>query len=100
MLALKEIDDGLLVNIEISPNSSKFEISGYDEWRDEIQVRITSIPQKGKANREIIKEFIKLTGSRVEIVSGLKSRHKTLKIYDLSKGELEDILFKNYPDFN
>jgi uncharacterized protein len=97
MLALKETEDGVLVNIDVSPNSSKFEISGYDEWRDEILVRITSIPQKGKANKEIVKEFNKLTQARVEIVSGLKSRHKTLKIYDISIKEFEDIISKNYP---
>jgi uncharacterized protein (TIGR00251 family) len=97
MLALKETEDGVLVNIDVSTNSSKFEISGYDDWRDEIQVRITSIPQKGKANKEIIKEFTKLTGSRVEIVSGLKSRHKTLKIYDVSIKEFADIVSNQYP---
>jgi len=99
MQAVKEIEEGVLVDIEVSPNSDKFSISGYNEWRDEIQLRIKSIPQKGKANKEIIKEFTKLTGSSIEIVSGLKSQHKTLKIYDLSKRDLLDILNKNYPDF-
>lgn len=92
MLAVKETEDGVLVNIEISPNSSKFGISGYDEWRDEIQVKITSIPQKGKANKEIIKEFSKLTNSKVEIVSGLKSQHKTLKVYDISGEEFLEVI--------
>jgi uncharacterized protein (TIGR00251 family) len=99
MEAVKEIEEGLLVDIEVSPNSASFNISGYDEWRNEIQVKIKSLPQKGKANKEIIKEFSKLTNSNVEIVSGLKSQHKTLKIYDLSKQSLLDILSKNYPDF-
>ena len=85
MDAVKKTDGGVLVDIDVSPNSKKFEISGYNEWRGEIEVRITSVPQKGKANKEIIKEFSKLTKSLVEIISGLKSRHKTLKIYDISK---------------
>ncbi len=92
MKAVKETEDGVLVNIEISPNSAKFEISGYDEWRDEIQVRITSIPQKGKANKEIIKEFSKLTQASVEIVSGLKSKHKTLKVNSISKSEFLEVV--------
>ncbi|NYB26614.1 MAG: YggU family protein [Methanobacteriaceae archaeon] len=99
MQAVKEIEEGVLVDIEVSPNSDKFSISGYNEWRDEIQLRIKSIPQKGKANKEIIKEFTKLTNSKVEIVSGLKSQHKTLKIYDLSKQEFLNILVKKYPNF-
>lgn len=95
MEAIKEINDGLLVDIEVSPKSRKFEISGYNEWRGEIEVRITSIPQKGKANKELIKEFSKLTKSHVEIVSGFKSQHKTLKIDNISKSDFLNILNKH-----
>jgi uncharacterized protein (TIGR00251 family) len=95
MEAVKNVNDGLLVNIEVSPKSKKFEISGYNEWRGEIEVRITAVPQKSKANNEIIKEFSKLTKSPVEIVSGLKSQHKTLKIYDINESEFNDILRRN-----
>lgn len=98
MKAVKEIEEGVLVDIEVSPKSSKFKISGYNEWRDEIEVRVTSVPQKGKANKEIIKEFSKLTNSLVEITSGLKSQHKTLKIYNISKNEFLDILIQKNPD--
>lgn len=92
MNAVKEVEDGLLVSIEVSTKSTEFAISGYNEWRDEIEIRITSVPQKGKANKEIIKEFAALTKSPVEIISGLKSQHKTLKIYNISRLELLDIL--------
>lgn len=92
MQAVKENGKDVLIAIEVSPHSSKFTISGYNEWRNEIQVRITSIPQKGKANKEIIKEFSKLTKSRAEIVSGLKSQHKSLKIYGITREEFEKIV--------
>jgi uncharacterized protein (TIGR00251 family) len=98
MKALKETEDGILIDIEVSPNSAKFVISGYNEWRDEINVRITSAPQKGKANKEIIKEFSKLTKAPVEIVSGLKSHHKTLKVYGVSKMKFLEILIQESPD--
>lgn len=99
MHAVKETEDGVLVNIEVSPRSDKFKISAYNEWRKEIEVKITSIPQKGKANKEIIKEFSKLTNTQVEIVSGLKSQHKTLKIYDITRESFINILSVSYPDF-
>ena len=92
MDAVKTVVDGVLVDFEVSPKSKRFEISGFNVWRGEIEVRIASVPMKGKANKEIIKEFSKLTKSRVEIVSGLKSQHKTLKIYDISESEFLDIL--------
>lgn len=95
MKAVKEVEDGLLVDIEVSPKSKKFEIYGYNSWRNKIEVKIASIPQKGKANKEIIKKFSELTQSPVEIVSGLKSQHKTLKIYNISKSDFLDILKHN-----
>lgn len=96
MDAVKNIVDGVLVSIEVSPKSKRFEISGFNVWRGEIEVRIISVPMKGKANKEIIKEFSKLTNSRVKIVSGLKSHHKTLMIYDIGESEFLDILRSRY----
>lgn len=87
MKAVTEVEDGILVNIEVSPKSKKFKISGYNQWRERIEVRVKSPPTKGKANREISEEFTKLTGQKSEIISGLKSQHKTLKVYKLSKSD-------------
>jgi uncharacterized protein (TIGR00251 family) len=94
MNALTEISDGILVDIEVSPKSKNFEISGYNEWRERIEIKIKSPPLKGKANKEIINEFSKLTKKDVEITSGHKSRQKTLKIFRISKDEFLDILDK------
>lgn len=96
MEAITQIKDGVLLDIEVSTKSDKFTISGYNEWRKAIQIRIKAVPQKGKANKEIISEFSKLTGKEVEISSGLKSHHKVLKIYGTSKEELMKIL--NVPE--
>ena len=85
--AVKEVDDGILVDIEVSTRSNKFEITGYNDWRDRIEIRIKSPPLKGKANKEIINEFSKLTKKDVEIVSGIKSQHKTLKIFNISRSD-------------
>lgn len=95
MKAIKEIEDGILVDIEVSPNASKFEISGYNTWRERIEIRIKALPQKGKANKEIIKEFSKLTRNQVEIISGLKSHQKTLKISKMSYDDFLGLLNKN-----
>ncbi|SCG85113.1 DUF167 family protein [Methanobacterium congolense] len=92
MKAVKESEGGILVDVEVSTKSNKFEISGYNTWREAIEIRIKAVPQKGKANKEITKEFSKLTQNPVEIVSGHKSHHKTLKIYHISKNEFLKIL--------
>ena len=92
MKAVKQIEDGVLVDIEVSPRSKKFEIAGYNQWREKIEIKIKSPPLKGRANQEIVKEFSNLTKAPVEIVSGLKSQHKTLKVYAVSKANFLDIL--------
>ncbi len=94
MKAVTEIQDGILVDIEVSTKSNKFEIAGYNEWRERIEIRIKSPPLKGKANKEIINEFSKLTKNPVEIISGLKSRQKTLKICNVSKSGFLKIMGK------
>lgn len=92
MKAIKEVHDGILVDIEVSPKSKKFEITGYNEWRERIEIRLKSPPLKGKANKEIVNEFSKLTKSDVEIISGFKSHHKTLKLYNITKHMFLDII--------
>jgi uncharacterized protein (TIGR00251 family) len=92
MKAVRESEGGILVDIEVSTKSNKFEISGYNTWREAIEIRIKAVPQKGRANKEITKEFSKLINKPVEIVSGHKSHHKTLKIYNMTKDEFLKIL--------
>ncbi|MGZ7210485.1 MAG: DUF167 family protein [Methanobacterium sp.] len=95
MKAIKVAADGILVDVEVSTGSKRFEIAGYNEWRGKIEIRIKSPPLKGKANKEIIKEFSDLTRKDVEITSGQRSRQKTLKIYDISKEEFLSLLNLN-----
>ncbi|MDO9045078.1 MAG: DUF167 domain-containing protein [Methanobacteriaceae archaeon] len=92
MKAIKETEGGILLDIEVSPNASKFEISGYNSWRERLEIRIKAIPQKGKANKEIIKELSKLTKMDVEIISGLKSHQKTLLINKISRDDFLNII--------
>ena len=46
MEAITEVQDGILVNVEVSPKSKKFEIIDYNEWRKKIEIRIKSVPQR------------------------------------------------------
>ena len=85
MDCLREVGDDLLVNIEVSPASGKFGIPSYNEWRKRIEVKIRSPTQKGEANREIIREFSETFGRDVEIVSGQKSRQKTIRIQGMGR---------------
>ena len=68
------------LRIIVKANSPKNEILDYDENRDALKVNIKAPAENNKANVEIVKYFKKLTKQKVRIVSGLKSKKKTLVI--------------------
>ena len=82
--AISSADNNVFVDIEVSPNSNKFQISGFNEWRNRFEIRIKQIPQKGKANKEIVKELSKIFNCNVGISKGEKSSQKTIVCYDVS----------------
>ncbi len=87
-------NEDVLVDIEVSPNSKKFEISNFNDWRNRIEVRIKQIPQKGKANKEICKEFSKIFNCDVAILKGEKSSQKTIIFKNSSKKDILDKLLE------
>ncbi|MEK6982430.1 MAG: DUF167 domain-containing protein [Candidatus Micrarchaeota archaeon] len=65
------------LKIRVHPNSIKFRIL---EKEDVLHVYLESEPEKNKANLELIKKLTKLFDTEVTLVSGLKSRDKTVNI--------------------
>ena len=86
---LKEIEDGVVVEVFVKPNSKRFKITIDD---GEIVVFCTEQPVKGKVNKELVKQFSKLFHTKVEFVSGLTSKQKRLLIKGISKSEVEQLL--------
>lgn len=73
--------------IELQPSSSSTEISGINEWRKRLQVKVTSPALKGAANQELINlmsDFFGLPNSSVKIDSGAKDRRKRILLSDIS----------------
>jgi uncharacterized protein (TIGR00251 family) len=73
------IRNGLL-KIKVIPHSSRNELVKVDE--SELKLYLKAAPEKGKANKEVIRFFKKKLGLRVEIRSGEKSREKLLRVLD------------------
>ena len=92
MQAVQTTPQGITVMIEVSPKSAKFQIAGYNQWRKTLEVKLKSPPTKGKANKELMKEFSALTGHPTDIIAGHKSRQKTLLIHDMDEKEFYKIL--------
>lgn len=88
-VSIKETKDGILLSIFVKPNSAKFKI---ELDGAEIVVYATEEPEKGKVNKEIIKELSKLLHAQVELASGFTSKQKQLLIKGVDKQQLENIL--------
>lgn len=82
---IKEVKDGIILNLKISPNGSKNEIIKESTG---LKVKITAQPIDGKANKALI-EFLskqfKVPKSYFEIVKGETSKEKTVLIKNISK---------------
>lgn len=71
----------ILLKVYLQPKSSKNEVGG--PYRDGIKVKVTAPPIKGKANEALIRFLSKELGispSSIEILKGLHTREKTLRI--------------------
>jgi len=88
---LKEVKDGILLNIRISPNASKCE---FIKNGGELKVKITAPPVDGKANKcliEFLSKSFKVPKSYIEIVKGETSKDKTILFSHVSEESLAKI---------
>ncbi|MSM38097.1 MAG: YggU family protein [Geobacter sp.] len=85
--------DGVCFVVHVQPRASRTEICGLQG--DELKVRLTSPPVDDAANRqlaEFIAKSLGLAKSRVTIVAGTKSRHKTVLVTGVEPGLLRTLL--------
>ncbi len=75
----KHIENGKL-RVLAKPNAPKTEIIGWNENKKALRISINAVPDKDKANTELVKFISKLLKKKVKIISGLKSREKLLTI--------------------
>ncbi|MFA5764114.1 MAG: DUF167 domain-containing protein [archaeon] len=66
------------LKLKVSTGKSKFKVELDGEL---LLVEIKSTPEKGKANKEIIKELKKFFKSDIKMLSGFKSKEKIIEIY-------------------
>ena len=70
------------LKIKVTTKSQKTEIF-WILWEDILKLRVKAIPEKGKANKEIINFFAKsldISKNNIEIISGLTDELKIIKI--------------------
>ena len=80
----------ITLKVYLQPKSSKNEMVG--PYRDGIKVKLTAPPIEGKANEALIRFLAKKLGISkfcIEIIRGLHSREKTLRISGVVRQELD-----------
>lgn len=90
--AIRQVDDGVILELDISPGSKETAIKGYNTWRKRIEIRLSEKAQKGKANAELmffLSDLFKVPSRNVELISGSTNSKKSVKII---QSRIEDIL--------
>jgi len=80
--------EGVVLPVKLTPNAGRDEIVGWEN--DVLKVRVSVVPEKGKANDRLIKllsKALRIPKSNISIMQGEKNRQKTLLI----KGNAEAI---------
>ena len=93
ILPIHADDDGFLLDIKVVPGSSRTRISGL--LGESIKINVAAAPEKGKANKELVKYLSKTMGvpkSAVVVVSGEKDHRKQIRISGIGKDQLESII--------
>lgn len=95
--AVREVPDGVILDLEITPGAKETEIYGYNQWRKRIEVRVSERAQKGRANDKLISFFSKLlriNSGNINIVTGLTNSKKSLKVTGLKTHDVLEALTK------
>ena len=84
----QENHKSFVLEIKVIPNAPKSKIEGWEEGR--LKVKIRALPEKGKANAELIAllaNVFDLPKSQIELLTGATSRLKRVRIHGLSQEE-------------
>jgi len=90
---LRETSGGVLLSVKLQPRASKNEISG--PLGDELKIKVTAPPVDAAANQaliELLANKLDCPRSRVELIHGRTSRHKTVKLHGFTPEEVHEMI--------
>jgi len=93
MLKVTETGQGVTFGVHVQPRASRNELCGIQG--EELKLRLTSPPVDDAANRLCVEFLARLLGvakSRVAIIAGSRSRHKTIRIDGCTADEIRSLV--------
>lgn len=95
-LPVRQSAAGALLDVRLSPGAAANRIDGIfidGEGRPRLKIRVTTVPEKGKANAALLKllaKSLKCGKGRFEVVAGQLDRNKSILLQgDAAETELE-----------
>jgi hypothetical protein len=79
MSDLKQYIKNGILSVTAKPNASRTEVIGWDESKKSLRIAIAAVPDKDKANTELLKFLKKQTGTKCELMSGARSKEKLVR---------------------
>jgi len=86
--AVSEVEGGVVIDISVSPGAKRSGLTGYDPWRQRLQMAVAAAPVKGAANAEVVKVLGAEFGCRAAIVGGQTSRQKRVALDGLCAADV------------
>ena len=89
------LDGAVMLEVEVQPGAKRQGIIGFNEWRGCLTVAVRAEAQKGKANNavlHVLSTSLQIPKSQLQIVSGVASRSKKIRIENVSADALVQLL--------
>lgn len=86
LLKITESGAGVIFTVHVQPRASRTELCGVQG--EELKLRLTSPPVDDAANKlcqEFLAKLLGVAKSRVAIIAGAKSRHKTIEVTGIGR---------------
>ncbi len=93
MIDVRKVEGGVIVSVKVQPNASKDRVVG--EHANQIKIAVTVAPEKGKANKAVIKilsQRLGIKSSDMQIISGQTSRDKKVFIKNIAAEDLYELM--------
>ncbi|MFC2144888.1 DUF167 domain-containing protein [Actinomycetota bacterium] len=90
-----------IIKLYIRPGAAETRVEGI--YQDRIKIRINAPPEKGRANRELLKFIAKtlfIPKSQITILSGKTSNYKEILIKPSPNKDYYDILLGQAPNYS
>jgi uncharacterized protein (TIGR00251 family) len=75
---LRARGDATEIDVLVSPGASRTAVTGVDQWRKRLQVKVRAPPEGGRANEELEEFLGEVIGAKVVVEKGHTARMKTL----------------------